>query len=133
LRESLEAIVLQADGLNRPKKMVKFPTALKLYHADFREKFADALKEFTFGMLIESERSMYEIDIKIEGILQAMKDLQITTRTFDNMPDTESIIKIPQRKRVRISEECRELKTAVKLTMTSSKLRGLSRRKSNVS
>lgn len=111
LRETLDAIVAEVEGMKDRKKLVNVVTALKFYKPEFREKFADALEVFKVRMCIESQKSVGEIDGKLKGMTKAMEELRITAKTLEKMPGTLSVIEMTREEMARLSEDIHNLET----------------------
>jgi len=113
LREELESIVEEIEGLKARKALVKAREFLKLYKSEFREQFADALEEFQFRMSIESQRSVEEMDRKLRNMEKEIENLMITSKTLETLPNMEISISTVEEKMRSISHEMRRLMGAI--------------------
>lgn len=109
LHQNLENIIKGIEGLKRRKRLTKVATCLKLYKEEVREKFADALDEFRFRMCAESQKSVVQIDEKLQEMTKTMEDLQITARTLTIDSGAEAVVARIQERMVTLSEEIRKL------------------------
>jgi hypothetical protein len=98
LRQKLQSIIEEVERLPHRKIPMKTIHCLKLYTPEFRAKFSDALREFKFRICSESHKSINEVEEKLAEMTTGMQELQITSKTLNNLPGMEaSIAKVDER------------------------------------
>jgi len=109
----LEAIIHDIGLLKGKKRLAKARTCLKLYKAEFRERFKVSIEEFRFTMCAESKRSADAMDDKLGQMTKTMERLRVTSETLERLPGVGDTIATVNAEILKMSREITELSKAI--------------------
>ena len=117
LETILRQVTDEIDELSAQGTVRKAWNAVQLrFHAPkFQTKLAEAFQEFQLRMCIEGNRQSKKADDTLAELTGKLKDLQITAKTLESLPETSSAISARVEAQIAsVSETIRTIEIAIK-------------------